>query len=347
MSSGSGRSAKETTNNTFGFGLDNEKGLQNNLLSQLIPDLINTIRSQVLAQLNIPNNNNNNNTNTANNNNNLDAPQNNNEDHIMDQDSCWSEASFGDDVLGMNDMVNDGPGTQKQQKQQQQQQAPPPSTPNNYPSSVHVQGANNKTMTQESNSNNNKENINNPENSNNNTKSNNRTVASNNNVSLLEKQSISGPSNFSSPLPTNLFVWDKNPQVRVHRIPGEHEFQTTPEGSSKTDDKSSYAMLRPSLVALLGESKNFYKTHGRDIEQQYLHRLNINEYFESQSYDEQIPTTHQTPYGNNRQTTRNTKATLKFRKCVILDSTMLNYIAKFSPDGNEFNAWFKNNVIQK
>jgi hypothetical protein len=110
-------------------------------------------------------------------------------------------------------------------------------------------------------------------------------------------------------------------------------------------------MLRPSLVSLLGESKNFYKTHGRDIEQQYLYRLNINEYFENHNDDEQISTSHQTPSGSSRQvpfsTTKNTKAAMKFRKCVILDSTMLNYIAKFSPDGSEFNAWFKNNVLQK
>jgi hypothetical protein len=112
-------------------------------------------------------------------------------------------------------------------------------------------------------------------------------------------------------------------------------------------------MLRPSLVALIGESKNFYKTHGRDIEQQYLHRLNINEYFESHNdVNEQIQTSHQTPADyNNRQAPssapKNTKPKLKFRKCVVLDSTMLNYIAKFSPDGNEFNAWFKSNVLKQ
>ena len=190
-----GRSAKETTNNTFGFGLDNEKGLQNNLLSQLIPDLINTIRSQVLAQLNIPNNNNTNtaNNNNNNNNNNLDAPQNNNEDHIMDQDSCWSEASIGDDVFGMDDMAYDVPGTQRQQ---QQPPSPPTPTPGNYPSTVHIQGANNKTMSQENNSNN--SNSNNPENSNNNTKSNNHALASHNTVSFSEKQSTSANSKYIS-----------------------------------------------------------------------------------------------------------------------------------------------------
>lgn len=71
----------------------------------------------------------------------------------------------------MDDMAYDVPGTQRQQQQ------PPSPPPGNYPSTVHILGANNKTMTQESNCNNNKENINNPENSNNNTKSNNRTVA--------------------------------------------------------------------------------------------------------------------------------------------------------------------------
>ncbi len=74
----------------------------------------------------------------------------------------------------------------------------------------------------------------------------------------------------SSSLPPNLFIWDKDPRVRVHRIQEEEEI--------------FYVMLRPSLFALLGK-KDIYKTYGRNIEDDYLHTVNMNEVYNQQKND--------------------------------------------------------------
>lgn len=69
-------------------------------------------------------------------------------------------------------------------------------------------------------------------------------------------------------------------------------------------------MLQPSLVALLGK-KNFYKSHGKDIDGPHIHRLNFNQVYKPQ---QQLQNTHciDDMYS-------------KFKKCVTLDKATLRY----------------------
>lgn len=82
-------------------------------------------------------------------------------------------------------------------------------------------------------------------------------------------------------------------------------------------------MLRPSLVALLGK-KNFYKSHGKDIDGPYIHRLNVNEVYKPllPNADDVNP---------------------KFKKCITLDKVTLRYISMF-PKGTDFVMWFTHYV---
>lgn len=118
-------------------------------------------------------------------------------------------------------------------------------------------------------------------------------------------------------MPPNLFIWDKDPRVRVHRI---HD--NSPE---EEEEEIFYVMLRPSLFALLGTKKDIYKTYGRNIEDDYLHPVNMNEVYNQQKND----------YGNY------TRA--KFSKWFVLNNALQRYIA-FTSNGNNFLNWFNSHV---
>jgi hypothetical protein len=131
-------------------------------------------------------------------------------------------------------------------------------------------------------------------------------------------------SSCSRSLPANLFIWDKNPQVRVHRIPREFDAYVDDykQEEEKREQEDIFVMLRPSLVALLGK-KNFYKSHGKDIDGPHIHRLNVNEVYKPQSIINDVYS--------------------KFKKCVTLDKATLRYISMF-PKGSDFVTWFVHHV---
>lgn len=118
-------------------------------------------------------------------------------------------------------------------------------------------------------------------------------------------------SNFHS-LPLNLFIWDKDTRVRVHRIPD------ITDKSNQLVEENIYVILRPSLFALIGSNKNIYQTYGKDIDIKYLRQVNTNENY-------------------NRSHSNNTCS--KFKKWFILNAALQRYIA-MHPNGNEFLDWF-------